>query len=71
MDTDALWQTARGRWPEIDEGETRLICVEKLYVEYLRLKEQATECIALKPVGDFVMGYGPRADVLVVQEVRA
>ena len=26
--------------------------------------------IALKPVGDFMMGYGPRADLLAVQEAQ-
>ena len=110
MDTDALWQTARERWPEIDRDETYLIFTEMLFVESLVLKEQMPdeeiswagvylraaqltghdtglsldeqlelmrqssdfemERIALKPVGDFVMGYGLRADLLAVQRTR-
>jgi len=42
--------------------------------EQLELMRQSSdfemECIALKPIGDFVMGYGPRADLLAVQEIR-
>lgn len=108
MDIDALWQTARGRWPEIDRDKTYLMSVEMLRVECLVPKERMPsaeiswagaylraaqlmgddtglsideqlelmrqssdfemERIALEPVGDFVMGYGPRADLLAVQE---
>lgn len=65
---DAIWQTAQEQWPEIDRDKTGLVFVEMLFVETPVLNEM--ERIALKPIGDFVMGYGSRADLLAVQRVQ-
>lgn len=67
---DTLWETAQERWPEIDKDKTYLSFVEMLRVECLVPEGFEMEYITLKPVGNFVMGYGPRADLLAVQEVQ-
>lgn len=61
---NALWQTAQEQWPEIGKSKTRLVFVKKLTVEFTAPEDQYIERITLGPIGNFVMGYGPRANLL-------
>ena len=68
-DDETLWTGAMLGVAELLDMDTGLSFDERIEL-HLASSPFEMERIALEPVGEFMMGYGPRADLLAVQEVQ-
>jgi len=69
LDIDTSWRGAALRVAELMGANTGLSLDERAAL-FKASDDFEMERIALAPVGDFIMGYSPRANLLAVQEVQ-